>query len=61
MKFGDVALQAGGRNKTWMGFFTARNFVVSPGQMRVIAVITAEGAVVNIHILGVICEGILMF
>ena len=34
-----------------MGFFIAMNFVVSPGQMRVIAVVTAEGAVVNIHTL----------
>ena len=28
--------------------------------MSVMAVVTAEGAVVNIHILGAICEGILM-
>ena len=61
MKLADVALQAGGRHKTSMGFFTVRNFVVSPGQMRVIVVVTAEGAVVNIHTLGAICEGILMF
>ena len=44
----------------WMGFFTVRNFIVSPGQMRVIAVVTAEGVVVNIYTLGAICEGILM-
>ena len=43
-----------------MGFFTVRNLVVSPGQMRVIVVVTAEGAAVNIQILGAICEGILM-
>ena len=45
----------------WMGFCTVRNFVVSPGQMRVIVVATVEGAVVNVHTLGAICEGILMF
>ena len=56
-----MALQAGGSCKTWMGFFTVRNFAVSPGQMRVIVVGAAEGAVVNIHTLGDICEGILMF
>ena len=56
-----MALQAGGSHKTWMGFFAGRNFVVSPGQMRVIVVVTAEGAVVNIYTLGAICEGILMF
>ena len=44
-----------------MGCFTRRNFVVSPRQMRVIEVVTAEGAVVNIHTLGAICEGVLMF
>ena len=60
-KFGDVALQAGDSHKMWMGLFTVRNFVVSHGQMRLIAVVTAEGAVVNIHTLGAICEGILMF
>ena len=45
----------------WMGFLTASNFVVSPWHMGVIAVVTLEGAVVNIHTLGAICEGILMF
>ena len=45
----------------WIGFFTVRNFVVSPGQMRVITVVTPEGAVVNIYTLAAICEGILMF
>ena len=35
------------------------NFVVSPGQMRVIVVVTAEGAVVNIHTFGANIEGIL--
>ena len=44
-----------------MGFFTVMNFVASPSQMKVIAVVTAEGAVVNIHTLGAICQGILMF
>ena len=29
--------------------------------MRVIVVVTAEDAVVNIHTLGAVCEGILMF
>ena len=48
-------MQVGGRHKMWMGFFTVRNFVVSPGQMRVIAVVTEEGAVVSIHTLGAIC------
>ena len=44
-----------------MGFFTVRNFIVSPEQMRVIVVVTAEGAAVNIHTLGAICAGILTF
>ena len=35
------------------------NCVVSPGQMRVIVVVTAEGAVVKIQTLGASCEGIL--
>ena len=35
------------------------NFVVSPGQMRVIVVVTAKGAVVNIHTFGASCEDIL--
>ena len=35
------------------------NFVVSPRQMRVSVVVTAEGAVVNIQTFGTICEGIL--
>ena len=43
-----------------MGFFILLNFVVSPGQMRVIVVVTAEGAVVNIQIFGAIWEGILI-
>ena len=33
--------------------------VVAPGQMRVIVVVTAEGAVVKIQTFGAICEGIL--
>ena len=44
----------------WRGFFNVMKFVVSPGQMRVIAVVAAEGAVINIHTLGAICEGMLM-
>ena len=35
------------------------NFIVSPGQMSVMVVVTAEGAVVNIHMLAAICQGIL--
>ena len=35
------------------------NFVVSPGQLSVMVVVTAKGAVVNTHTLGAICEGIL--
>ena len=42
-----------------MGFFTLMNFIVSPGQMRVIVVVTAEGAVVRIQAFGARCEGIL--
>ena len=42
-----------------MGFFTLMNFVVSPGEMRVIVVVTAEDAVVYIQTFGAICEGIL--
>ena len=44
-----------------MGCFTGRNFAAPPGQMRVIEVVTADSAVVNIHTLGAICEGILIF
>ena len=43
-----------------MGFFTVINFVVSPGQMRVIEVVTVEGAVVSIHTFGAICKGMLI-
>ena len=42
-----------------MGFFTLMNFVAFPGQMRVIVVVTAEGAVVKIQKCGPSCEGIL--
>ena len=35
------------------------NFVVSPGQMRVIVVVTAEGAAFKIQTFGASCEGIL--
>ena len=45
----------------WIGFFSVRNVVVSLGQMRGIAVVAAEGAVVSIHTLDAICESILMF
>ena len=48
-----------GRHNIWMGFLTSMNYVVSPGQMRVILVVTAEGAVVKIQTLGASCEGIL--
>ena len=48
-----------GSHNTWMGFFTLMNFIVSPGQMRVIVVVTAEGAVVKIQTFGASCEGIL--
>ena len=44
-----------------MSFFTLMNLVVSPRQMRVIVVVTAEGAVANIPTFGAICEGILIF
>ena len=37
-----------------MGFFTILNFVVSPGHMRIIAVVTVEGAEVSTHTLGAI-------
>ena len=57
---GDVALHAGGSCKMWMGFFTLINFVVSPGQVRVIEVVAVEGAVVNIHAFAAICDGKLM-
>ena len=48
-----------GNLNTWSGFFTSMNCVVSHGQMRVIVVAVAEGAVTNIQIFGAICEGIL--
>ena len=51
-KCGDVGLQAVGSHNTGMGFFTLMNFVVCPGQMRVIVVSTAEGAVVKIQTFG---------
>ena len=35
------------------------NFIVLPGQMRVIVVVTVEGAVVKIQTFGASCEGIL--
>ena len=35
------------------------NFIVSPGQMRVIVVVTAEGTVVKIQTFGASCEGVL--
>ena len=35
------------------------NFVVSPGQLRVIVMVTAEGAVVRIQTFGASCEGLL--
>ena len=35
------------------------NFIVSPGQMRVIVVVTAEGAAVKIQTFGARLEGIL--
>ena len=55
----DVALQAGGSHKMSIGFFAVINFIVSPGQISVMVIVTAEGAVANIHMLGAICEGIL--
>ena len=48
-----------GNLNTWMGFFTLMKFVVSPEQMRVIVVVTAEGAVVKIQTFSASCEGIL--
>ena len=52
-------LYAGGSHKMWMGFFIVINFRGSPGQMRVIAVVTVEGAGVSIYTFGAICKGIL--
>ena len=59
-KCGDVALQAGASHKMWMGFCTVINFVVSPGQMRVIPGVTVEDAEVSIYTFGAIDEGMLM-
>ena len=42
-----------------MAFFTLMNFVVSPGQIGVIVVVTAEGAVFNTQSFGASCECIL--
>ena len=53
-------LQAGGSHKMWMGFCIVINFVVSPGQMRVIAVVNVECAEVSIHTFEAIDEGMLM-
>ena len=41
------------------GFLTSMNCVVSPGHMRVIVVVAAEGAVVKIQTFGASCETIL--
>ena len=43
----------------WSGFCIVTNFDVSPGQMSVMAVVVAEGGVVNIHTLGASWDGIL--
>ena len=43
-----------------MGFSTVINFVISPGQMRVIQVVTVEGAEVSICTFGVIDKGMLI-
>ena len=43
----------------WMGSFTSMNCVVSPRQMKVILVVTAQDIVVKIQTLGASCEGIL--
>ena len=56
MKIDDVALKAVGSHNTWMGLFTLMNFIVSSWQMRVIVVVTAEGAVVKIQTFGASCE-----
>ena len=44
----------------WMGFFIVINFIGSPGQIKVIAVVTVEGAEVSIHTFGAICGDILI-
>ena len=44
----------------WLGFCTVINAVVSSGQMRVILVVTAEGAEVSIHTFQAIDEGMVM-
>ena len=53
-------LHAGGSHRIWMGFCVLMNLGASSGQMRIIPVITAEGAEVNIHIFGAIDIGILI-
>ena len=53
-------LHADGSHKMWMGFFIVINVVGSPGQMRVIAAVTVEGAEVSIHTFGALCKGILI-
>ena len=42
------------------GFLYCDKFVVSPGQMMVIPVVTVEGAEVSIHTFGAIDKGMLM-
>ena len=42
-----------------VGFFTSVNYVLSFGQMRVIVVVIADGAVISIQTFGAICEDIL--
>ena len=43
----------------WMSFWIVINFDVPPGQMSIMAVVVAEGVVVNIQMLGVSWDGIL--
>ena len=59
IKVDNVVLQAVGNLNKCMGFLISMNCVVSLGQMRVIVVVAADGAVINIQMFGAICEGIL--
>ena len=58
-KCGEVVLHVGGSHRMWIGFHSVIDLVTTSGQMRVIPVVTAEGAEVSIHTFGAIDVGML--
>ena len=59
-KCGELALQAGGSHRMWIGFCNVMDLGATSGQMRVILFVAAEGAEVRIHIFGAIDVGTLI-